>query len=185
MKIQKKKKRINKLIIFVRQYPLLDSVCRVFLFSYSCGWFSSFACPSVFSAHHLCRVGVCGGRWRAAAARVEAERGKGERWPADLCDGTPIQARNVGKALAAWDALPESSWQRLYRSSQHMPTHCDHAGAPLRRAFPATINLAFFFFLEVRLRNQINLAILRFWSDLRQTSRALAWLAIIWFFSTL
>ena len=40
--------KINELIILSGNILSLDSVCRVFLFSYSCGWFSSFACPSVF-----------------------------------------------------------------------------------------------------------------------------------------
>lgn len=108
-KVEKNRKDSNKscenkrVDNIVRQYPLLDSVCRVFLFSYSCGWFSSIACPVFLPT-------ICVSCCQLAFVQRRGLRQRREeraRSPADLCDGTPVQrqqSRKAGKAFHAWDA---------------------------------------------------------------------------------
>lgn len=104
----KKKFKINDHI--VRQYPLLDSVCRVFLFSYSCGWFSSFACPSVFLPPSVSLVVS----WHLYSSEGwgRAERRGGSHSPADLCDGTPIQQQ---RWVSAKQLRPGTQLQKSWR----------------------------------------------------------------------
>lgn len=117
-----KKLKINELIIFVRQYPLLDSVCRVFLFSYSCGWFSSFACPSVFLLTicvSCCQLAFVQQR---GLRQSRKEKGSSHQVTSVMALQFSSSVGKTDKAIYSWlgHSVRSSAPGTNYRSLQHM-----------------------------------------------------------------
>lgn len=86
---KKKKFKINELIILSGNILSWTVCVESSCFLTSCGWFSSFACPSVFLPPSVSLVVS----WHLYSSEGwgRAERRGGSHSPADLCDGTPAQ----------------------------------------------------------------------------------------------
>lgn len=99
---------------YCQAISLSDSVCRVFLFSYSCGWFSSFACILCFSSPSV--VVVVSWHLYSSEGWGRAEK-RGGRSSADLCDCTPIQQQQCYMLAKLY--MPGTQFENF--SSWHEP----------------------------------------------------------------
>lgn len=140
-------------------------MCRVFLFSYSCGWFSSFGCPSVFLLTicvTCCQLAFVQQRGLRQSRKKNKKKKSWGGYPAQLTSVMALQLSSSAKCLQSCF----SRGHNLKRfSSCHKPNHC--SAQPFSLVTVGQENdrkTAFLFILRI-----IYLFILSIWSWRPQT----------------